>query len=254
MSRATGENKQNLQVRHTSSSGRSSLTTLRRAVHALGIIFYSLHKALFFALLPAVLYSGCTVLPPEEDRTRFIMLASTIPDPSDNAPTIANPKLTSLAIGVGPVKLPQYLDRPELVIHSSPNGFDVSETNSWAEPLAQNFSHILANDLTNLLGTTNMVEYPWYPRTRLEYTVRVEVERFEIDTNQNAELVARWELRAPANDQVVASREAQFSHPSMSAAGDAAAGALSDNVAELARQIASAITQAEQQRLARGPR
>jgi uncharacterized protein len=194
------------------------------------------------------------VLSPKEDRTRFIMLAATSTAAPSGSESSAGQKFTSLAIGLGPVKLPAYLDRPELMVRTSANGFNLSETDRWAEPLADNFRQVLANDLTNLLGTTNIVQYPWYPGTRLDYVVHVQVQRFEAGTDHKADLIARWDLRTAQNDQVLISRDAQLSQPLASLTGDAAAAALSQDVAELANQIASGIAQNEQQRLARGPR
>jgi uncharacterized lipoprotein YmbA len=202
----------------------------------------------------ALVFAACSVLAPKQDRTHFIMLAPTTPSSSSRTPLRASPKLASVAIGLGPVQLPQYLDRPELVIRTSPNGFELSQTDRWAEPLGDNFCQVLANDLTNLLGTANIVKYPWYPGTRLDFIVHIQLQRFEADTNNNAELIGRWELRTPQADQSLAASDAQISRPLSSPAGDAAARALSQDVAELAGQIASAVAQSEQQRLARGPR
>jgi len=204
-------------------------------------------KPNFLALAVALLLGGCSVLPPKQDRTRFIMLAPV----GSGAQSTARQKLTSLAIGLGPIQLPEYLDRPELVIRTSPNGFDLSETDRWGEPLADNFRHVLTSDLTNLLGTANIMQYPWFPGTRLDFIVHVEVRRFEADTNHNAQLIARWDLRTLQTDQVLASRQARLSRQSTSLAGDAVAGALSEDLAELGEQIASTIVQAEQQHVAR---
>jgi uncharacterized protein len=212
----------------------------------------SLRGAVVLTLAAALALSGCSALSPRQDRTRFILLAPATPGGSNRAQLAASPNLASLVIGLGPVQLPEYLDRPELVIRTSPNGLQLSETNRWAEPLADDFRHILASDLANLLGTTNIVQYPWYSGTRLDYIVHVEVQRFEAGTNKTAQLVAHWDLTTPQHDQVVAGRTAQISYPLSSLAGDAIAAALSKAEAELAAQIASTIAQAEQQRLVRG--
>jgi uncharacterized protein len=181
------------------------------------------------------------------------MLTSSAPG-SNAARSSVGQETRSLAIGLGPVQLPEYLDRPELLVRTSPNGFDLSETDRWAEPLADNFRHVLASDLTNLLGTTNIAQYPWNPEIRLDYVVQIEVQRFEAATNQRAELIARWDVESPQMDQIIVSREVHLSHPLTSLTGDTAAAALSQEVAELADQIASTIAQIEQQRLARAPR
>jgi uncharacterized protein len=193
------------------------------------------------------------MLSPRPDRTRFIMLTPATAEMSGEQSN-GGQKLTSLAIGLGPVHMPDYLDRPELVIRTSPNGFELAENDLWAETLTENFRQVLASDLTNLLGTANIVQFPWYPGTRLDYIVHVRIQRFEADTSQSAKLVARWDLITPQGDQVLATNELHLSRPSSSLSGDAVAAALSLDVAGLAQQIASAVVQVEQQRLARGPR
>jgi uncharacterized protein len=198
----------------------------------------------------ALLLAGCSVLSPRQDLTRFIILTPAT-SATSNGPQSSSQKSRSLAIGVGPVQLPEYLDRPELVIRTSPNGFELSETDRWAEPLSDNLRHVLASDLANLLGNTNMVQFPWDPGTRLDYIVHLQFQRFEVDKTGNAKLSARWELNSFQGDQLLASRDAKLSNPSSAMTGDAAAAALSQDVAELAEQIASAIAQLEQQRVAR---
>jgi uncharacterized lipoprotein YmbA len=216
------------------------------AVRAIAPLLCSLGDAGVLALAAALVFGGCSALSPKPDRTRFILLAPTTAGGSSSAQLAAGPNLTSLAIALGPIQLPEYLDRPELVIRTSPNGLQLSETNRWAEPLADNFRHVLANDLTNLLGTTNIVQYPWYPGTRLNYIVRGEVQRFEASTNKTAQLIAHWDLRMPQNNQVLANREAQISCPLSSLDGDTIAAALSKALAELAAQISSTIAEAAQ--------
>jgi len=214
---------------------------------------FSLIKAGVLALALALIIAGCTMLAPHQDRTRFIVLAPVPNGAANGAHPNEGQKLSSAAIGLGPIQLPEYLDRPEQVIRTSPNGFELSETDRWAEPLADNFRHVLASDLSELLGTSNIAQYPWNPGIRLDYIVHVQVQRFEADASQKAELAGRWDLRAPTN-QILASRDTQLSHPMPTLNGDATAAALSEDVAELAGQIASAITQLEQQRLARSLR
>jgi len=187
---------------------------------------------------------------PRPDRTRLIVLAPV----AGTSQAIQSRASEQLVIGLGPIQLPEYLDRPELVIRTSPNGFELSGANRWAEPLADNFRHVLSSDLARLLGNVDIHQYPWYPGTRLDYTVRVQVQRFEGDIKYGAELVARWEVRASPGEQVLASNEAELSQPLTSMAGNTIAGVLSDDLGGLAEQIAAAIAQLDEQRLARGPR
>ena len=202
------------------------------------------------AAAAVMVVAGCALLAPKQDQTRFIVLSAATTAGSNGSALPGAEKFAATAIGLGPIQLPKYLDRPELVIRTSPNGLDLSSTDSWAEPLIDNFRHVLANDLGNLLGTNNIMQFPWYPGTRLDFVVQIQVQRFEADTSHQAELIASWELRTGQSNQVLATREAHLTQPSTSLAGDAVAGALSKDVGELAGQIASAIVQADQQRIA----
>ena len=58
-----------------------------------------------------------------------------------------------ISLGVGPVRLPGYLDRREIVTRVAQSRFDVSENDRWAEPLDENFTHVLAQNLSVLLGS-----------------------------------------------------------------------------------------------------
>jgi uncharacterized lipoprotein YmbA len=198
------------------------------------------------AFVASALCGSCTALQPRAERTRFLMLAPASAAGSNGPASSA----TTLVIGLGPVQLPAYLDRQEFVIRTSPNAFDLSDRYRWAEPLADNFRAVLGSDIRSQLGG-NVIGYPWYAGTKLDYIVRVQVEQFDSDTDGTAALTARWQLRAAKPNQELISRESQFTHKATSSGGDAAAAALSADIADLGQQIASAVEQAQQQRYAR---
>jgi uncharacterized lipoprotein YmbA len=216
-----------------------------------GFVFVSIWRARLFALAMSLLLYSCTVLPPNPDRTRFVLLTPETPASSTHDKPEAMPDAGMVAIGLGPVNLPAYLDRQELVIRTSANGFELSETNRWAESLGESFCHVLAADLSQRLDNVAIIEYPWNPGTRMDYTVRVKIQNFEADANQTASLSADWEMGSPHGDRTITRRVAQIRRSLNSLNGDVVAAALSDDVAELAGQIASMIVQAQQQRMAR---
>jgi uncharacterized protein len=207
---------------------------------------------LFAALVASALCISCSALKPRPEQTRFLLLApentSGGQGPAGNTITDGLPPI----IGLGPVQLPPYLDRQELVVRTSPTGFELSDRDRWAEPLTDNFRRVLGSNLQTQLGSADIVQYPWYAYTKLDYIIRVQVERFDVDTANMATLVARWELRKAKPDQGLDTRESQFSHTASSSSGEAVAAALSENVADLAQQIALAVEEAQQQRFAGG--
>ena len=66
-----------------------------------------------------------------------------------------------LAIAVGPIHLPEYLDQDQIVNRISQNRFALSENDRWAEPLAHNVANVLAENLSMLLQTDAVTVHPW---------------------------------------------------------------------------------------------
>src|ERR1700736_4827820 len=104
-----------------------------------------------------IIVAGCSVgsvLEPRKDPSQFYVL--TPMDSSLRGVPITYSSgaggRTEIAIGLGPVKFPAYLARPEIVTRSSPNKIDLSDIDRWAEPLDKNFVTVLAQNLTTLLG------------------------------------------------------------------------------------------------------
>ena len=97
-----------------------------------------------------------------------------------------------LSLGVGPVRLPAYLDRREIVIRVAPSRFDLSENDRWAEPLDENLTHVLTQNLSALLGSDRIISYPWPLDLKPQYRVEIQVLRFESDSAGDAQLSARW--------------------------------------------------------------
>src|SRR5262245_66066254 len=56
-------------------------------------------------------------------------------------------------IGVGPIMLPKYLDRPQIVTRASRNQLTLGEFDRWAEPLQDNVTSVLAENLARLIPT-----------------------------------------------------------------------------------------------------
>jgi uncharacterized protein len=141
----------------------------------------------------AAVAAGCSVLAPQPDRSQFVMLTSIAGGgPAASVSYIVDPRLS---IAVGPVDLPGYLRRPEVVTRDTSNRVRLSEDKLWAEPLGSNFQRVLAENLSQLLGTQRVMLFPWYATSRPEFQVAVQVERFDTTSDGRSELTARWVIR-----------------------------------------------------------
>jgi len=134
---------------------------------------------------------------------------SALPRAEQTAPN-DSPDRVPLAIGVGPIHLPEYLDQDQIVSRVSRNRFALSENDRWAEPLADNVANVLVENLSMLLQNDEAAVYPWPGRQRPSHQLEIDVLRFETDTSGTAHLVARYLLRDLANGQTIATNETRL--------------------------------------------
>lgn len=99
-----------------------------------------------------------------------------------------------LNLGLGPIALPEMLDRPQIVTRVGKNRVQLAEFDRWADSLHSSFSHTLAESLSTLLKTEKVFLYPWEGDVSLDYRVIAEVSRFEAVEGQNAILKVHWKL------------------------------------------------------------
>ncbi|MBE0618061.1 MAG: membrane integrity-associated transporter subunit PqiC, partial [Proteobacteria bacterium] len=121
------------------------------------------------------------------EPTRFFLL-----EPLADASPASSRSGTGPAIGIGPVEIPRYLDRPNIVTRGASNEVQVADFVLWAEPLVDGVPRILAEDLSALLGTERVYGFPAKLPETLDFRVSVEVLRFDGTLGGEARFEARW--------------------------------------------------------------
>ena len=187
------------------------------------------------ALVPSLMVlGGCASTPP----TRFYVLNYI---PSSKAEQQAAATEHGLAIGVGPVELPQYLHRPQIVTRGSNNELHLSEFDRWGEPLERTVPRILAENLSVLLSTDRVAVFPWEKSTPIDYQVAVMLTRFEMNLGGESLLVARWSVMRAKGKEVLMTRRSSFRELADGQDYEATVSALSRTLADLSREIAAEI-------------
>jgi len=153
-----------------------------------------------------------------------------------------------ISLGVGPVRLPGYLDRREIVMRVAQNRFDLSENDRWAEPLDENLTRVLAQNLSVLLRTDRIVVYPWPMDKKPDYRVEIQVLRFEPNSAREAELSARWVVIDETGKEAPNLKESRLTRAAKEKSTDGAVAALSETVADLSREIAQTVIAVDRQR------
>lgn len=185
------------------------------------------------ALAAALLaLSGCMATQP----TAFYTLSS-LPREADVAALRAPSGPT---VGVAPISLPDYLNRPQIVTRTGQNQMSITDFNSWVEPMDSMMPRVLAENLSVLLGTDNVLLLPQRRPASLDYRVDIEVARFEADGE--AVLDAQWWVYGQDGERLLDNGFARIRQPIMQTDGYASvAAAMSGALAILSRQIAAAI-------------
>lgn len=194
----------------------------------------------WFVLAVSIFLAGCAGLSPRPDRSRFYTLAPIAGAASESA-RVANPDRAGFSLGLGPIEFPGYLDRPQVATRRAANRLDFSENDRWAEPLAESFTSVLAENLSTLLKTDRISIYPWGGSARPDYQIKLNVSRFETMADQQAELVARWEVLDGRSRKSLYAAQSRFSRPAASQSTEAAVAALSEVLGDLSRDIAQAL-------------
>jgi uncharacterized lipoprotein YmbA len=189
------------------------------------------------ALAFMLLLVGCTLLAPQKDDARFFVL---IPMHGGAAQSPGSATSQSLVIGLGPITIPGYLNRPEVVTRMSDSELKVSDTDRWGERLDTNVAQVLAADLAAQLGTQQIVNYPWPFKTPIDYAVSVAFQRFERLADGHVIIEAKWTIRNGKNARIIQTDATSVSGPS-GPDNASAAQALSRGLAQVSRDIAKAI-------------
>ncbi|MDH3803580.1 MAG: PqiC family protein [Deltaproteobacteria bacterium] len=136
-------------------------------------------------LLPVFFLAACSTTPPVAYYT-----LNTLPEMQQEIPAAVLDD--TLAIGVGPVEFPKFLDRPQIVTRKSQNQIEVSEFHRWAGSFPGDFSRVLAKNISILLPSDRVAVYPWGEQFSPTYRVKLDVEQFDGQLGERVVLEVTW--------------------------------------------------------------
>lgn len=98
-------------------------------------------------------------------------------------------------IAIMPISIPSYLNRPQIVMREKGSRLQISDNHRWAENLDKAVSRVLASSLTDNLSSINGVAVPLKLGIHPDYTIQLDISRFEGNVNEYLELDAFWTLQ-----------------------------------------------------------
>ena len=185
-------------------------------------------------LFVAFLLAGCGSTP----MTKFYKLSSLPSGQQENLGALLG---ENIAIGVGPVELPEYLDRPQIVTRKSQNQLEISEFHRWAASLQRGFARVLAKNISTLLPTDQVAVYPWEGTFTPTYQVKLNFEQFDGQVGKQVSLRVIWSLVGQEGAKVLVVRKTLIEEPVLTNDYDGLVGAQSNALATLSREIVEEI-------------
>jgi uncharacterized lipoprotein YmbA len=195
--------------------------------------------------------SGCSA---PTAPTRFYMLA---PLSDALVQESASARARPLVLSVGPIAVPEYLKRPQIVTRSGDTQMTLGDFDQWVEPFDLLFPRVLALDLAAVLGTDRVSLTPVARGVRPDNLVEVDVIRFDAAGDGTVTLDAQWRVYGRDGDRLLEQGRALLRGAAKAEADDEpddgvdypeVVRAMSATTADLARTIADAIGKTRQRR------
>lgn len=182
------------------------------------------------ALVVAAMAAGCS------QTTRYYALS-----PVD--PVTPPARRTGAVVAVGSVDLPDYADRPQIVVRTGPNTLDQAEFDQWGGALSDMVPRLLAEDLARRLPGDHIVDFPAAGDVPYDVRVPIEISQFDVSASGEAVVAARWQVRGKPGSGLVTVHESVTRARAVGSSYDQRVDALSRALADLASDIAEAVAE-----------
>jgi uncharacterized lipoprotein YmbA len=104
-------------------------------------------------------------------------------------------------VALGPVSLPSTVDRPQIVTRNGAYGVTVAANASWAGDLNEMVSRVLVEDLAARLPSDRIVSFPRVANPTYDLRVAVDISRFDVGPQGDADVAASWQVYGAASDK-----------------------------------------------------
>jgi len=158
------------------------------------------------ALAAACVLAGCAG--GSSARSRFYMPVA-LAEPAGGG---TGPGPGAARVGIGPLRLADYLDRPQIVTRGGGVQVNLAEFERWAEPLEDSVTRVVAQNVSHLLDGRPLEVFPWSSAAGPAWRVRGEILRLDGELGGDAVLEA-WFSVAGADGRGGDSRNVSHREP-----------------------------------------
>ncbi len=198
---------------------------------------YAKRLAVYILVAFAMVLVGCASSPP----SRFYQL-SPVSAQTEVGPDVS--RQGSVIVAIGPLRMPDYLDRPQIATRSGQNELKFSEFDRWAGSIENNMALILAEDVSAKLPRDRFFVMQWTPMLEKQlltsYRVALHVIRFDGTLGGSVNLLVQWSIFGKDN-QLLLKEESNITEQVNGGGYDALVAAMSRSIAKLSQGIADGI-------------
>jgi uncharacterized lipoprotein YmbA len=188
----------------------------------------------------ALVLSGCLSVS-NSPTPRFYMLQAVYENQVSKKINIAS----DVVIGVGPVKIPEYQDRPQIVTQDKEKMLKFAQFDRWGEPLDLGMAHLIGENLAVMLPEAKFTLYPWNSSIPVKYQVVVEIIQLDSNLDKDLFLVAQWLVIDVQNAKTMIIKRSEFRQSIIPQNYSGLAKTLSMACASLSSEIAGALATLE---------
>jgi hypothetical protein len=186
-------------------------------------------------IIIALFLTACGTSPP----AKFYTLTP-LPTQTQTEKVVINEK--SKFIAIGPVEIPEYLDRVEIVTRAEPNQLVISEFDLWGGSIKTDISRVLVENIGSFLAGDGISVIAWKAIMAESYRVLVIFNRFDAIAGGNLFLKAQWAVLDKEGKTFLSFKEINITKHVKGSSYNSIVAAMSDSLGDLSKAIAESIT------------
>ncbi|MEE4265229.1 MAG: PqiC family protein [Desulfobacteraceae bacterium] len=147
----------------------------------------------------------------------------------------------NVALAVGPVAIPEAIDRAEIVTREAGSEISFSEYQRWAGSLEKSIASVIAQNIATLLETERVTPFSRENIFQPTHRVVINIDRYDSQPAKEFLLKATWSIKNLNGNKLLLIRDSIIREPLASAGYDELVAAQSKALGAFSQEIAAAL-------------
>ena len=118
--------------------------------------------------------------------------------------------VSDVVVAVGPIKIPEYQDRPQIVTQDKNGMLTFAQFDRWGESLDQGIQRVIVENLTIMLPKAVFGIFPCNHAIPVKYQVIADVIKLESDINGIMFLTVQWSVIDARSNKMLFTKRSEF--------------------------------------------